>query len=106
MTFFRIKEELYNIEEIHIKANFEEEVFREEFCLPDFVIKSLTERDIISEENLGNHGLIFDSIYDFSKNLEELNQTLTQYSFKLNIQESQNQCYELKNKEFHASYDN
>ena len=90
VNFFKLKNEIYNIDKIVIKPK-----NNEKLIINDIIIEPFLNRDELSEENSANHGILF----DYSFGIENLLEKKTEYKFELYIEkDNEDICYELETK--------
>ena len=86
---FKIKNEIYNMENIKIKKD-EIENENKLFEIKDIEIKSFAERSIFDENEIENHGILFDFPFGTSHSFNEFgNNTNTTFSLKIDSDKCQ-----------------
>ena len=91
LNYFKIKNEIYNIDDISFEIS-----KIDNFKFNEIYIKPFTQREEISEQNSENHGIFFDFPFGTEKTLKELGKDY--FEFSINIKN--NKCFELKNSKF------
>ena len=87
VNFFKLKKEIYNIEEIKIRMKKNND---EKIIINDIVLKPFLNRGEFSKDNSSNHGILFDYPLEAQKNFTER----TEYNFSLYIEnENEKACF-------------
>ena len=90
-NFFKISDELYNIDDISFEIS-----QLDDFIFKEIVIKPFGQREELSEKNSENHGILFNYPFGTSKTAEELRKSL----FPIKVSIKDNICYKLKDDDF------
>ena len=93
VNFFKLKKEIYNIDEIKILSTNQN---KEAFFVNNIIIKPFLNRDELSEDNSINHGILFDYPFGTQYSFE----TKKEFEFELymnNENEKLNMCFKFDN---------
>ena len=94
INFFKLKKEIYNIDEITILSTNQN---KEKFNVNDIIIKTFFEREELSEDNPINHGILFDYPFGTQHSFE----SKKEFKFKMYINnKSENMCFKLDDHEY------
>ena len=94
INFFKLKKEVYNIDEIVIKAKNQ---YEEEIIINDIILYPFLDREEYSENNSANHGILFDYPFGTNNSFEEMKE----YKFNLYIENyNESLCFKLNDDAF------
>ena len=94
VNFFKLKKEVYNIDEIVIKAKNQ---YEEEIIINDIILYPFLDREEYSENNSANHGILFDYPFGTNNSFEEMKE----YKFNLYIENyNESLCFKLNDDAF------
>ena len=100
-NLFKLKKEIYNIDEILISAE-NKKSDDNGFEFKEISIKSFLNREELSEDNISNHGILFDYPFGILKTFT--NKTEIKFNMKI-INETLQSCFELDETDFEVEVD-
>ena len=102
-NLFKLKDELYNVDDIILETKIDSKI--NNFELKNIVINQFLKREILSEDNPVNHGILFDYPFGSKKSVKELDKN--NFKIEINFQDNKlNKCFSLVKKEFDLNINN